>query len=80
MVPVTDRIVLDQMSWVMPARWGYAAQASTVDLLTVSPGPQTPKDDLFKHTSGAWLFDMGMLALLSVVYATAVRWYIRLKR
>ena len=79
-VPVTNRIALEQMSWVVPARWGYAAQASTVDLLAVSPGPQTPKDDLFKHTSGAWLFDMGMLALLSVVYATAVRWYIRLKR
>ncbi|OBF94397.1 ABC transporter ATP-binding protein [Mycobacterium sp. 852002-51163_SCH5372311] len=79
-VPVTNRIALEQMSWVVPARWGYAAQASTVDLVAVSPGPQTPKDNLFKHTSGAWLFDMGMLALLSVVYAVAVRWQIRIKR
>ena len=24
MIPVTGRIVLDQMSWVTPARWGFA--------------------------------------------------------
>ena len=80
MVPVTGRIFLDQLSWVVPSRWGYAAQASTIDLLTVSPGPQSPKDDHFKHLSGTWLFDMAMLAVLSVVYAAGVRWRIRLKR
>ena len=32
LIPVTGRIVLDQMSWVTPARWGFAATASTVDL------------------------------------------------
>jgi hypothetical protein len=80
MVPVTDRIFLDQLSWVVPSRWGYAAQASTIDLLTVSPGPQSPRDGHFKHTSETWLFDMGMLAVLSVVYAAGARWRIRLKR
>ena len=25
MIPVTGRIVLDQMSWVTPARWGFAS-------------------------------------------------------
>ncbi|MDT5348481.1 MAG: transport system ATP-binding/permease protein [Mycobacterium sp.] len=80
MVPVTNRPFLDQLSWAVPSRWGYAAQASTVDLWTVSPGPQSPRDSHFQHTAGTWLFDMGMLALLSVVYAAAVRWRIRLKR
>jgi ABC transport system ATP-binding/permease protein len=80
MVPVTNRIFLDQLSWVVPSRWGYAAQASTVDLWTVSPGPQSPKDAHFKHDAATWLFDMGMLALLSVAYFIAVRWRIRLKR
>jgi ABC transport system ATP-binding/permease protein len=80
MVPVTNRIFLDQLSWVVPSRWGYAAQASTVDLWTVAPGPQSPRDSHFKHTAATWLFDMGMLALLSVVYAALVRWRIRLKR
>ncbi|WP_207567706.1 ATP-binding cassette domain-containing protein, partial [Mycolicibacillus koreensis] len=31
MIPVTGRIGLDQVSWLTPARWGYAASASTID-------------------------------------------------
>jgi ABC transport system ATP-binding/permease protein len=80
MVPITDRVFLDQLSWAMPSRWGYAASGSTVDLWTVMPGPLGPKDSHFEHTAGAWLFDIGMLALLSVVYAGFVWWRSRLKR
>ncbi|TRW79840.1 ATP-binding cassette domain-containing protein [Mycolicibacterium sp. 018/SC-01/001] len=79
MIPVTDRIVLDQMSWATPARWGFAASASTIDLIRLVPGPLTPQDDHWKHTSGAWLFDMAMLVVISVVYVGFVRWKIRLK-
>jgi len=79
MIPVTDRLVLDQMSWATPARWGFAASASTIDLIRLVPGPLTPQDDHWKHTSGAWLFDMAMLALISLVYVGFVRWKIRLK-
>ncbi|ORA09934.1 ATP-binding cassette domain-containing protein [Mycobacterium arosiense] len=80
MVPVTHRMFLDQLSWLLPSRWGYAAQGSTVDLWTVSPGPQSPRDSHFQHTPTAWLFDMGLLAVLTVGYAAIVRWRIRLKR
>jgi ABC transport system ATP-binding/permease protein len=80
MVPVTNRIFLDQLSWVVPSRWGYAASGSTVDLWTVSPGPQSPHDSHFKHTSGTWLFDMAMLAVLSLFYTGIVWSRIRLKR
>ncbi|MGK2902001.1 MAG: ATP-binding cassette domain-containing protein [Mycobacterium sp.] len=79
MIPVTDRLVLDQLSWVTPARWGFAASASTVDLITLVPGPLTPKDAHWEHTASAWWFDMGMLALLSLGYLTFVRFKIRLK-
>ncbi|TFV56816.1 ATP-binding cassette domain-containing protein [Mycobacterium sp. PS03-16] len=79
MIPVTDRIGLDQLSWLTPARWGFAASASTADLITLVPGPLTPKDRHWEHTSGAWLFDMAMLGVLSVSYVTFVRWKIRLK-
>lgn len=79
MIPVTDRLVLDQMSWLTPARWGFAASASTVDLIKLVPGPLTPKDSHWEHTAGAWWFDMAMLSLLSVSYLTFVRWRIRLK-
>jgi hypothetical protein len=37
MIPVTDRLVLDQLSWLTPARWGFAASASTIDLIGWCP-------------------------------------------
>ncbi|MEE6178478.1 ATP-binding cassette domain-containing protein [Mycobacterium sp. 050134] len=80
MVPVTARVFLDQLSWTVPSRWGYAASASTVDLWKLVPGTLSPKDSHWKHTPAAWLLDMGMLGALSVVYAVVVRWRIRLKR
>lgn len=78
MIPVTDRVVLDQMSWFTPARWGFAASASTIDLIRLVPGPLTPNDRHWQHTSGAWLFDMAMLAAICIGYTTFVRWKIRL--
>ncbi|EKF24749.1 ABC transporter family protein [Mycolicibacterium hassiacum DSM 44199] len=80
MIPVTDRILLDQLSWLTPARWGFAASASTADLTELVPGPLTPKDRHWKHAGGTWMFDMAMLVVLSVLYLVAVRWKIRLPR
>jgi len=80
MIPVTDRVGLDQMSWATPARWGFAASASTVDLLSLQDKvPSVPHDSHWKHTAGAWWFDMGMLIALSIGYLGFVRWKIRLK-
>jgi ABC transport system ATP-binding/permease protein len=80
MVPVTGRLGLDQLSFAMPTRWGYAAAASTVDVRTLVPGSMLPQDRFWEHTPKIWLFDMGMLAALSLLYACFVRWRIRLKR
>ncbi|WP_018601693.1 FHA domain-containing protein [Mycobacterium sp. 155] len=79
MIPVTGRAVLDQMSWVTPARWGFAATASTVGLTDLVKPPIVPDDSLWKHSEGAWLFNMAMLAALSIFYVSFVRWKIRLK-
>ncbi|MDH6196929.1 ABC-type multidrug transport system ATPase subunit [Mycobacterium frederiksbergense] len=79
MIPVTGRVGLDQLSWITPARWGFAASASTVDLIRLVPGPLTPKDAHWEHTTGTWLFDMAMLTALSAFYVCFVRWKIRLK-
>jgi ABC-type multidrug transport system ATPase subunit len=79
MIPVTGRIPLDQMSWVTPARWGFAATASTVGLTDLVKPPIVPDDALWKHTSGAWLLNMAMLAALSLFYLSFVRFKIRLK-
>ncbi|MFG1930377.1 ATP-binding cassette domain-containing protein [Mycobacterium sp. NPDC048908] len=79
MIPVTGRIVLDQLSWVTPARWGFASTASTIDLLRLVPGPLTPQDSHWRHTPGAWWFNMAMLGAICVGYVSFVRWKIRLK-
>ncbi|SPM38478.1 ABC transporter ATP-binding protein, partial [Mycobacterium numidiamassiliense] len=80
MIWVTNRLVLDQLSWATPARWGFAASASTIDTHRLIPGPTDPKDQHWNHTKSAWLFDMAMLGVLCVVYSFIVWWKIRLKR
>jgi hypothetical protein len=77
MIPVTHRLPLDQLSWFTPARWGFAASASTADLIKLVPTPQT-RDSYWQHTPTTWIFDMGMLALLGSGYALLARWKIRL--
>ena len=80
MIPVTARVGLDQMSWATPARWGFAASASTVDLLNLEGKvPSVPQDSHWRHTPVAWWFDMAMLAFISICYLSFVRWKIRLK-
>jgi ABC transport system ATP-binding/permease protein len=78
-VPITGRLGLNQLSWVMPARWGYSAAAATVDLRHLVPPTMLPQDRLWQHTPHLWLLDMGMLAALSVIYGGFVRWKIRLR-
>jgi len=79
MIPVTGRVVLDQLSWITPARWGFASTASTIDLIRLVPGPLTPQDSHWKHTPGAWWFNMAMLGAICIGYLSLVRWKIRLK-
>jgi hypothetical protein len=79
MIPVTGRIVLDQLSWITPARWGFASSGSTIALCDLVPPPITPADALWNHTFRSWGFDMAMLAALSIVYLGFVRWKIRLR-
>jgi hypothetical protein len=76
LIPVTGRLVLDQLSWLVPGRWGFAASASTVDLNNVEAG--LPVDRLWRHVAAAWLQDTGMLAVLAVVLAGLVRFRLRL--
>jgi ABC transport system ATP-binding/permease protein len=80
LIPVTGRIFLDQLSWLVPSRWGYAASASTVNLRALVPGSLVPQDSHWLHSRSAWLFDMAMLCALTVAYSAIVRWNIRLKR
>ena len=78
MIPVSGRIPLDQMSWLLPARWGFAASSSTVDLRTIAPVLQT-NDSLWLHASHWWLLEMAVLAILGLVMAGFIRWRVRLQ-
>ncbi|MCP2317811.1 ABC-type multidrug transport system, ATPase component [Nocardia amikacinitolerans] len=65
--------VLEQLSYISPSRWGYAAGASTLDLDTLSPH-EGAVDPLWKHSIGTWLVDMGVVAALGIVFLT-LAWY-----
>ncbi|WP_231995153.1 ATP-binding cassette domain-containing protein, partial [Mycobacterium sp. 852002-10029_SCH5224772] len=58
---------LQQISWFVPAQWGFAASASTVNLRRTD----TLAADVltWTHYSGWWVFDMVMLGLFGAVAA-----------
>ncbi|MFF9839766.1 FHA domain-containing protein [Streptomyces sp. NPDC013740] len=63
--------VLEQLAWLVPSRWAFAAMGATIDIGAVAPSEKTA-DPLMDHTVSAWLFDMGMLVVLSVVLGFVV--------
>ncbi|MDT7740021.1 MAG: hypothetical protein QOK09_3390 [Mycobacterium sp.] len=75
MFPIGSRVGLEQIAWLVPSRWGFAALASTVDLHDVNV--LAASDDSWKHSSGRWLLDMGLLVGLGVAATAALRWRLR---
>ncbi|MFD9318873.1 FHA domain-containing protein [Streptomyces sp. NPDC060053] len=57
---------LEQLSWLVPARWALGAMAGTIELARIVPGEITA-DPLFEHSAAVWLLDVGMLVVLSAV-------------
>lgn len=81
MIPVYQRFGLEQLAWLTPARWGYAAGASSIDFPALVKVKQIPTNDpIWQHSTHILVFDLAMLALLSIGYTGFVRWHIRLKR
>jgi ABC-type transport system involved in multi-copper enzyme maturation permease subunit len=62
---------LEQLSWLVPARWALGAMAGTVELARIVPGDLTA-DPLFEHSVGVWLLNVAMLVVLSVVFGFLV--------
>jgi ABC-type multidrug transport system ATPase subunit/predicted component of type VI protein secretion system len=81
MIPVTGRTGLSQLAWLLPGRWGFAAAASSIDFPDLINVPQIPSktDTLWQYSAHILLLDLGMLVVLSLVYAGVIRWRIRLK-
>ncbi len=77
-VTITGRAVLEQVAWLFPSRWGFAAAASTVDLVTNATG--TEPDTLWQHTGSWWLLSIAMLVLIGCVLAVVTHSRLRLRR
>jgi ABC-type multidrug transport system ATPase subunit len=72
---IAGKAGLEQVSWLSPSRWGFAAAASTSSLNKLSPpSPGNPADPLWYHTGHAWLLDMGSLLALGVLFGIMAWW------
>ncbi|MFF5703141.1 FHA domain-containing protein [Streptomyces sp. NPDC012794] len=63
--------VIGQLAWLVPSRWALGAMAGTIDLGGIVPGTLTD-DPLFAPSAGVWLLDVGMLAVLSLLFGLLV--------
>ncbi|MEU1672964.1 FHA domain-containing protein [Streptomyces roseifaciens] len=78
MIELNNKLVLEQLSWLVPSRWALAAMSATIDFTHIPPatGQLPPSagggDPLFRHAVGTWLLDMGMMVVLSLVFAFLV--------
>jgi ABC-type multidrug transport system ATPase subunit len=65
--------VLNQVSWLSPTRWGFAAGGATVDILSMVP----LDDSLWTHSAGSWWRAIQLLALQIALLTTAARFAMR---
>src|SRR5690606_15822190 len=62
--------VLNEVSWLSPTRWGFAAGASTVDLRSML---RVIDDPLWAATAGAWWRSILLLLVQVAVLTLAAR-------
>lgn len=78
LVPVSDRAGLEQFSWFLPSRWGFAAGASSVDLQRVVAASST--DALWDQEASQWALNIAMLLVFILVLAAVTMWVVRLPK
>jgi ABC-type multidrug transport system ATPase subunit len=66
LVHLDGKPVLEQLSWLVPARWALAAMAATLNVGQLIPHFKDPPDPLWKQQFSTWLLDMGAMVLLVV--------------
>ncbi|MGH3244947.1 MAG: ATP-binding cassette domain-containing protein [Trebonia sp.] len=77
-LPLGGMAGLAQLSWIAPARWGFAAVASTVNLNAIGLLPGASADPLWGPSAGDWVRDTGVTAGLAVICLLLT--YVRLRR
>ena len=75
MFPIDGRFGLEQISWFVPSRWGFAA--SGLHCRRARSQLLAAADDSWTHSTGRWLFDMAMLIGFGVVATASLRWRLR---
>ena len=71
--------MLAQLSWLVPARWGFALGASTIGVRSGPgvPPPYTAAEPLWDHDAATWLFDLGALAGVTVLFVVVTALLLR---
>ncbi|MFF7726858.1 FHA domain-containing protein [Streptomyces sp. NPDC008001] len=78
MIELHNKLVLEQLAWLVPSRWALAAMSGTVEIGRIPlqggrpPPPGGETDPLFAHSAGTWLMNMGMLVVLALVFGLLV--------
>ncbi|MGA2824540.1 MAG: FHA domain-containing protein [Streptosporangiaceae bacterium] len=71
---INGKAGLDQLAWLAPARWGFAAIASTANLNRIIPPASMTQDPLWNHTASTWLINMAAMIGLAVVFVLITWW------
>ncbi|MDN5746603.1 MAG: ABC transporter permease, partial [Nocardioidaceae bacterium] len=64
--PIAGRALLEQIAWLSPSRWGYAATASAMDITREGVSGQG-EDWIAQSGAGHYLMDLFMLGLLCLI-------------
>jgi Ni/Fe-hydrogenase subunit HybB-like protein len=68
---LSGRVGLEQVSWLLPTRFGYAATAATTGL---QKQPLAEGDQLYDPTAQQWLIDIAILSLQALVFLALAAW------
>jgi ABC transport system ATP-binding/permease protein len=77
LLQIGDRVGLGQLSWLIPARWGFAMGAATTAIPSGQAPPYTVSDPLWDHTATAWFIDGGALLTLTVGFVVVTALLLR---
>ncbi len=72
LVHLDGKPVLEQLSWLVPARWALAAMAGTLNVGQLIPHFTDPPDPLWKQAGGVWTLNMFAMLVLAVVLTFGV--------
>jgi ABC-type multidrug transport system ATPase subunit/pSer/pThr/pTyr-binding forkhead associated (FHA) protein len=62
-----DKVGVEQLAWLMPARWAVSAAGTTSQLNVLLPWEPGNPDPLWDHELSQWLIDMGVLIGIGVL-------------